>query len=265
MGAEVGADVDGWPTTRTRPAWAWLVAVVAVGPLLVLPVRGLADAWRAPAVLPQRWGARGLEVLADPGTRISEAMTTSAVVALVATAVALLLGWPAARAIASATPRRRIVTMAVVGLPLLVPPYAVGTGLVTWMLRLELADTIPGLVVAHLVYVLPYVVLTLVPAFGPRVRGLEEAAATLGASRPRRLWLVSLPATASSTALAGLLGFLVSWSQYGTSLAVGGGRLTLPVVLLPFVERDPQVTAVLALVFLVPPLLALAAVHRTWR
>jgi len=76
---------------------------------------------------------------------------------------------------------------------------------------------------------------------------------------------VTLPATAPTTALAGLLGFLVSWSQYGTSLAVGGGRLTLPVVLLPFVERDPQVTAVLALVFLVPPVVVLIAVRRVWR
>jgi hypothetical protein len=48
------------------------------------------------------------------------------------------------------------------------------------------------------------------------------------------------------------------------SLAVGGGRLTLPLVLLPFVDRDPQNTASLAIVFLVPPLLALAAVHGRW-
>lgn len=55
-----------------------------------------------------------------------------------------------------------------------------GTGLVTWLLRLGLADSIPGLVLAHLMYVLPYVVLTLVPVFGDRLRQLEEAAATLG-------------------------------------------------------------------------------------
>ncbi len=245
--------------------WAWLVAAAAVVPLLVLPVRGLADVWRAPALVPQAWGTRGLEVLFQPGTRVGEAITTSTLVAVATTAVALALGWPAARAVAAAPRHQRLVAMAALGVPLLVPAYAVGTGLVTWLLRLGLADSIPGLVLAHLVYVLPYVVLTLVPVFGDRLRQLEEAAATLGASRWRRLWLVTLPATAPTTALAGLLGFLVSWSQYGTSLAVGGGRLTLPVVLLPFVERDPQVTAVLALVFLVPPVAALVAVRRVWR
>jgi len=36
-------------------------------------------------------------------------------------------------------------------------------------------------------------------------------------------------------------------------------------VLLPFIARDPQLTAVLSLVFLLPPVLALTAVHRLWR
>ena len=74
-----------------------------------------------------------------------------------------------------------------------------------------------------------------------------------------------MPAVTRPLAVAALLGFVVSWSQYGTSLAVGGGRLTLPVVLLPFIARDPQLTAVLSLVFLLPPVLALTAVHSLWR
>lgn len=242
-----------------------MIAVAAVVPLVVLPLRAAADVWRAPAVLPQQFGVRGLEVLTATGTRIGEAVTTSLLVAVLTTAVALVLGWPAARQLATAPPHRRLVVFAVIGLPLLVPPYAVGTGLVTWLLRLGLADTVPGLVAAHLVYVLPYVVLTLTPAFGTELRQQEEAADTLGARPSSRLWQVTLPAAAPATALAALLGFLVSWSQYGTSLAVGGGRLTLPVVLLPFVERDPQVAATLALVFLLPPVAVLVAVQRVWR
>jgi hypothetical protein len=57
----------------------------------------------------------------------------------------------------------------------------------------------------------------------------------------------------------------VSWSQYGTSLAVGGGLPTVPIVLVPFAQSDPQVAAALSLVFLAPPLLALAAAARAGR
>ena len=147
-------------------------------------------------------------------------------------------------------------------LPLVVPPYATGTGLAEWFLRLGLADTHAGLVLAHLVYALPYVVLVLAPAFEAGVAELEEAARTLGAGPARRLTLVTVPTVGPALAGATLLAFLVSWSQYGASLAVGGGLPMLPLVLVPFVGTDPQVAAALALLFLVPAVAALAVAAR---
>lgn len=251
--------------TRAGRHWSIAVTLFAVVPLLILPLRAVADVWRAPALLPQRFGTRGVDWLASPGARVAEAVTTSVVVALIATAVGLVVAWPAARALAALERRSRTVLLVVLAAPLLVPPFATGTGMATWFLRLGLADHLAGLVAAHLVYVLPYTVLILAPAFDDRLRRLEEAARTAGADTAARLRLVTLPVAGRPLTVAALLGFLVSWSQYGTSLAVGGGRLTLPVVLLPFVDRDPQLTAVLSLVFLVPPVILLAAVHRLWR
>lgn len=252
--------------TATRRCWAVLLSALTVVPLLVLPVRAVADVWRAPALLPQAFGTRGFAWMASPGARISEAVTTSLIIALLATTIALLLAWPAARVLSGLSVRRRTMLQAVIAAPLLVPEFATGTGLVTWLLQLGLADRLPGLVAAHLVYVLPYVVLVLTPAFGDDLRRLEEAAATAGAGRAAMLRLVTVPKVARPLATAGLLAFVVSWSQYGTTLAVGGGgRLTLPIVLLPFVSRDPQLTAALSLVFLLPPLVALAAASRAWR
>ncbi|MBW3619505.1 MAG: ABC transporter permease subunit [Actinobacteria bacterium] len=251
--------------TRTSAGWGHLLGVLVVAPLLVLPVRAAADVWRAPALLPHELGTRGFDVLASPGTRVGEAVVTSLLVAVVATCVGMLLAWPAARGLAAVPAGARPALVAVLAMPLLVPQFATGTGLTTWFLRLGLADRAAGLVLAHLVYLLPYAVLILAPAFDDRVRRLEEAARTAGAGTLARLRFVTLPAAARPLTVAALLGFLVSWSQYGTSLAVGGGRLTLPVVLLPFVERDPQVAATLSLVFLVPPLVALGVVAAAWR
>jgi putative spermidine/putrescine transport system permease protein len=62
--------------------------------------------------------------------------------------------------------------------------------------------------------------------------------------------------------VAALLGFLVSWSQYGLSLAVGGGLPMLPLVLVPYTSSDPQVAAALSLVFLAPAVVALLAAAR---
>lgn len=238
------------------------LAVLVLGPLLVLPVRALADVWRAPALLPQAWGTRGLEVALAPGTATLTAIGNSLVVAVATTLLALVLAWPAARWLATAGTARRTPVLVLLALPLLVPPLAIGTGLAEWFLRLGLAGALPGLVLAHLVAVLPYVTIVLTPGFTPRVRAAEEAARTLGADRWQVLRLVSVPLVAPSLAVASLLGVVVSWSQYGSSLGVGRGIPMLPLVLEPFVGRDPQVAATLSLVFVVPPLLALLAATR---
>lgn len=245
---------------RAARATAVALALLTVAPLLVLPLRAAADVWRAPALLPQRFGTRGLEVVLSPGTSTATAITNSLVVAAATTVLAVLLAWPAARWLATAPTARRAPVLVVLALPLLVPPLAIGAGLAEWFLRLGLTNSLPGLVLAHLVAVLPYVTVVLAPGFGPRVRAAEEAAATLGASRWQVLRLVSLPMVAPSLAVATLVGGLVSWSQYGSSLGVGRGIPMLPLVLEPFVGTDPQVAATLALAFLAPALLALVAV-----
>lgn len=239
-----------------------LLALLAVGPLLVLPVRAVADVWRAPALVPQSWGLRGWRIALSSGNDAVGALATSLLVAALTTAVAVVLAWPAARVLGRDGFRAHPVAFTVLAAPLLVSPFATGTGLAEWFLRVGLADSVAGLVLAHLVYVLPYVVLLLAPAFSPAVADLEEVADSLGA-RPRlRLRVVTAPAVRAPLAAAALLGFLVSFSQYGTSLAVGGGLPTLPIVLLPFVGRDPQVASALALLFLGPVLVALGATAR---
>ena len=236
-----------------------IIALVAAGsllPLATLVLRAAADEWRSPAVLPQRYGLRGVHAAFADASGAGEAIVNSLVVAVVATAIALVVAWPAARVIGERRLPRLGLVWVILGLPLLVPSFATGSGLTEWFIRLGIADTLPGLVAAHLVPVLPYVLLILAGGFGPEVRDLEEAAAVHGAGRRSRLRLVTLPAMAPVIAVAALLGFLVSWSQYGLSLAVGGGTPMLPLLLVPYVSSDPQVAAVLALVFLTPAIAA---------
>jgi putative spermidine/putrescine transport system permease protein len=243
-------------------AVAATVGVVFAAPLAVLPVQAVADEWRAPARLPGRLGTRGLQAAVGGGA--GGALVNSLEVAVAATALALLLGWPAARVLGDRRLRRPTPVLVLLAMPLLVPAYATGTGLAEWFLRLGLVGRL-GLVLAHLTVVLPYVVLVLAPGFGERLAELEEMAATAGLGPARRLALVTVPAVRPTLAAAGLLGFLVSWSQYGLSLAVGGGLPMLPIVLLPFVGTDPQVAAALSLLFLAPAVAALALAARATR
>lgn len=242
---------------------AALIAALFTVPLLALVVRAFADSWRAPSLVPQQFGLRGVRVAfsGEAGT----AFVNSLQVAMLTVAIALVLAWPAARVLGERRLRHPTAVFILLAMPLLVPSYAVGGGLTEWFIRLGLDGSTPGLVAAHLTFVLPYVVIVLLSGFGPGLTALEEMAAVSGLSAARRLAWISLPASAPTVAVAALLGFLVSWSDYGSSLAVGGGRPMLPVVLLPFVGADPQVAATLALLFLAPALLALVLTVRAGR
>ncbi len=232
-------------------------------PLGALVVRAFADEWRAPALVPQDLGLRGVR-LAFTGEAAS-AFMNSLEVALLTVAVALALAWPAARALGERRLRRPGPVFLLLAAPLLVPSYAIGSGLNEWLIRLGLDGSTLALVVGHLTFVLPYTIVVLLSGFGPRLTALEEMASTAGLSPVRRFLLVTVRSAAPTIGAAALLGFLVSWSDYGTSLAVGAGQPMLPLVLLPFVGSDPQVAASLSLLFLAPAVAALAVAVRAGR
>lgn len=252
------------PDRRPSRLVAAAVAAAFAVPLGALVVRAFADAWRAPGLVPQRFGLRGFDI-AFGGARAAEALTISLVVAVAATSLALLVGWPAARVLGERRLRHPAPVFLILALPLLVPPYAAGFGLSEWFIRLGLSGTIPGLVLVHLLFVLPYVIVVLLSRFGPQVTSLEEMAQTYGAGPGHRFARVTLPSVAPILGAAALLGFLVSWSQYGSSLAVGAGRPMLPLVMLPFVNTDPQTAAAFALLFLLPAVAALLVATRLAR
>lgn len=242
-----------------RVALLLVLAAAALLPL-GLAVRAFADEWRAPNLWPQQFGLRAVGVVShDPSLR--SAIIASVVVALTAALLAFPLAWPAARSL-GATPRRPLL-LALLALPLVVPGYAFATGISAWFVRLGIPGGVPSLMLAHLPSVLAYEILLLLPAFDARLRHLGEAGAVLAARPAIRTLLIELPARRGAVVAALVVGFTVSWAQYGTSLAVGAGTVTLPVVLVPFAQADPQVAALLALIALLPPVIGLIASARS--
>ena len=251
-------------SSRRSNVAAVVLAGLFAAPFAALAVQAFADSWRAPALRPQELGLRGWRaVFASDGAL--DALSASLTVAVTVTALSLLLAWPAARVLGERRLRHPGPVFALLAMPLLVPPFASGTGLTQWFIRLGLTDTLPGLILAHLTVALPYAVLVLLSGFGPGLRSLEEMASAAGLTGRQRLAWVTLPALRPGLVVAALLCFLASWSQYGLSLAVGAGRPTLPIILLPFVRSDPQIAAVLSILFIAPALAALAVTVRLAR
>lgn len=240
-----------------------LLAVLLLGPVLALVLYAGSARWFFPALLPADWSlAPLLRQLANPRTR--EALLASVLIAGAVTLLALLLGLPAARVLGMRRFRGRALVLLLLFLPNITPPLATGMGLNIVFLRLGLDGTLAGVVLVHLVPVLPYVIFALLGVFARYDEGFEHQARTLGAGWWQLLWRVMLPLIGPGIAVAALFAFLVSWSQYVLTLLIGGGRVfTLPMLLFAAVAGgNPASIATLALLFAAPPLIAIALAAR---
>ncbi|MFT6104963.1 MAG: putative thiamine transport system permease protein, partial [Paracoccaceae bacterium] len=109
--------------------------------------------------------------------------------------------------------------------PLLVPQTAFLPGLQTLMLSAGFEVGRGPVILAHLVFVLPYVFLSLGDPFRAWDTRFGTIASALGAGPDRVLWAVRLPMLLAPLLTAFAVGFAVSVGQYLPTLLVGGGRV----------------------------------------
>lgn len=156
--------------------------------------------------------------------------------ALISTALLLVLCLPLAWWLAHTQRRIKVVIEALVALPLVLPPTVIGfyllillgpRGAVGGTLeRLganHLAFTFTGLVIGSMIYSLPFVVQPLQNAFQAMGRRPLEVAATLRAGPWDRLVSVVLPLSRQGLLTAAVLSFAHTLGEFGVLLMIGGG------------------------------------------
>ncbi len=195
----------------------WLLVGVYAAVLLALAVGSVSGVWAFPAVWPQSLTAAAWEQVAQSGGTIR----TTLWLAMGSSAIALM--WSVAWL--EVAPRRWDNALRpVLYLPLVLPAVLWVVGLYGVGLQLRLEGQVSGLLIAHTLMVLPYVLLSLSPAylgFDPRYAQLN---ASLGRSGWAFLLRVKWPLLKRSIASAAAVGFAVSVAQYLPTLYVGAGR-----------------------------------------
>jgi putative spermidine/putrescine transport system permease protein len=193
------------------------------------------------------------------GSQIVTALVQSITVAAATALVSVAVGIPAGRALGLYEFRGKDVVSVVLTLPIIVPPLCVAMGLHLWFLRLGLAETHVGVVLIHLTFCLPYAVFVMWGVFANYNREFEDQARSLGASAAKTASAVMLPLIFPGAVVAALFSFLLSWSQYLSTLIIGGGQVTtLPIMLFALMASgDRPVASAVSLVFVLPALVAL--------
>jgi len=113
--------------------------------------------------------------------------------------------------------------------PLIVPTIVYVLGLYRLWVRLDLLDTYTGIIIAHAVTAIPYVVIIVSTSLAGFDARLEQAARNLGASLRQTLWMVLLPNMMPALVSSAIFAFIHSWDETVIVLFIGGRAIfTLP-------------------------------------
>ncbi len=203
--------------------------------------------------------ANWVDQLSTPET--ARALVNSTIVAVGAAILALLLGTPAAYAVARfrfARWKNRDIAIWFLSQRVL-PPVATVVPFYLVMRSLGLLDTHLALILVNATFVLPFVVVLLRQTFLDLPLELEEAALVDGASHWGAFWRVALPLAAPTLAAAGLIVFAFTWNEFLFAVSLSSkNAITVPVHIAGAVDtRGVQFwfMGVRAMTAIVPPVI----------
>jgi len=164
-----------------------------------------------------------------------QAFALTSKLAIIVSAVLLVIALPIAYWITYSRWRWRFLVEALASMPLVLPPTVLGYyllvlfGNTTWFGRWyesltghTLAFTFSGLVVGSILYSLPFAVQPFAASFAAVDTRLLAASATLGASRWRTFWRVILPLSVPGVVTGVMLSFAHTVGEFGVVLMIGG-------------------------------------------
>ena len=210
-----------------------------------------------------------------------EALSLSLRVATVSVAASLPFGLAAAWILARGRFPGMVVFDALIHLPLVLPPVVVGYGLLllfgrrgpigAWLedvLGVQVVFTWKGAALAAAVMAFPLMVRAMRLSLEAVDRGLEAAARTLGASRTRVFFTITLPLMAPGILAGAVLAFARALGEFGATITfvsnIPGETRTLPIALYTLTQTPDAEAAAARLALIAAGLAVLALIASEW-
>lgn len=209
------------------------------GSFLSYPLPGYSLQWYRDVLAPTPW---------------LPALKNSLIVGTGATAIALVLGTLTALGLARNNLPGRSFLLGYIISPMIVPVVISGVGMYFLFARLGLVASFTGLVLAHAVLGVPFVVVTVTATLRNFDGNLVRAAYSLGASPMRAFRTVTLPLIAPGVISGGLFAFVFSFDEVVVALFISGpAQRTLPRQMFDGIRDniDPSILAMSTLLVMV--------------
>ena len=237
-----------------------IAAIALLLPVVPLLMWSFVTFWRWPTVIPQFDGGYWASLLSDG--KILPALANSLLLTTLVTFFSLVLSFFAAKTLGTRHFRGKRLIELLLLLPTFIPQIAVVFGMQTVFVKLGLYSNFTGLLVAHLVFYVPYTTLLLSAVFESYDITLEEQARTLGMGRAKTMLFVTIPAVRSGVIVTGVFCFIGSWSVYLLNNVIGHPHFkTLPSIIFPLISvgNNSYSTMAVAIIIYILPVLAILA------
>jgi multiple sugar transport system permease protein/N,N'-diacetylchitobiose transport system permease protein len=223
-------------------AWnglAVLLSVIFGFPIYWMLITSFKTSTEINRLVPQFWPQHPTlrafrEVLDDPVFR--DDLRNSFVITLSAVAVSVVIGFFGAMAIARFRFRGRRVFVVAVLVVQMIPLIALTIPLSLLLDSYQLKNTLPGVVLAYLIFTTPYTVWTLRTFIANIPRELDEAALVDGCTRWQTFYKIILPLVAPGLIATGVYGWILAWNEFvfANTLLIDNNKQTAMVYLLIF-------------------------------
>lgn len=252
--------------THTQRLWLYIVSAVVIvfliaPTLIVVPMSFSGGQYLE--FPPDEWSTEWYEHFFS-SVEWREASIVSLRAAALTVLVATPLGTMAAYGLHTMKLRFTPILHAMLVMPMIVPLILIGIGALFLYARLGIVNTTFGLVLAHSMLALPFVLVTVSSGLATFDINQELAARSLGASRFRAFLMVTLPQIKLSVLAGALLAFITSLDEVIVALFITGGpnsTLTRRMFTSLRDELDPTIAAVSSLLIVISVCLALVYQH----
>lgn len=220
-------------------------------PMATVLLWSVTGRWPWPLLLPESYSLRTVRELFFGSASLPKLLLSSISLSLTVAAIGTAIGILTARATELYRFRGRALVYMGSFFPLLVPGTVFAMGIQITLIRLGLSDTIAGVILVHLIAAVPYCITIMTDVTAAVGNKYEQQAMVLGATPLRSFFEVTLPSLLPGILSSMSMGFILSYSQYFTTLMVGGGRIkTIALVLVPYIQSgDRALSSVYSVAF----------------
>ncbi len=185
-----------------------------------------------------------------------QSIYTTVIVAVIATAVSTVVGTITAIGLSKSRRLVRSLVLEVNNLPVMNPDVVTAIGLMLLFISAKIPTGMPTLILSHITFCIPYVILTIMPKLRQLDDNVAEAAVDLGATPFQALMRVILPQISPAILSGALIAFSMSFDDFVISFFTSGvGVSNISMYVYSMKRYNPSVNALSTLIVVVVTLI----------